>query len=167
MLNFENQGSPRCPMITSGRRRAHLSSVVMRYANPLSVVCPSCGKEGGYAPGDLVALRSRCQHCSSSLESIGLEMRADLSSWSGYLAKMDLTIELERVFKIEITDADLELMKTPLDVLQFYQARSNAAASKDLEREALAWLTRVRSTTATPADLQLDFTELFSVKEHP
>jgi hypothetical protein len=140
----------------------------MRFANPLSVVCPSCGKEGSYAPRDLVALRSRCQQCSSSLETIGLELRADLSSWSGYLAKIGMTIELERVVEIEATDADLELMKTPFDVLQFYRARSNAAvSSKDLEREALAWLTRVRSTTATPMDLQLDFAELFAVKEHP
>lgn len=142
--------------------------MLMRFADPLSVVCPSCDKEGGYAPRDLVALRARCQHCSSSLDSIGREMRADLSGWSGYLAKLDLAIELERVFEIEITDADLELMKTPFDVLQFYRGRSNVAAtSKDLDREVLAWLARARSTTATASDLQLDFAELFSVKEHP
>jgi hypothetical protein len=140
----------------------------MRFANPLSVVCPSCRKEDGYAPGDLVALRSRCKHCSSSLESVGLEMRADLSSWSGYLAKIDLSLELERVFAIEATDADMENMKTPSDVLQFYRARSDAAASsKDLEHDALTWLTRVRSTNASPTDLQRDFEDLFAVGEHP
>lgn len=95
-------------------------------------------------------------------------MRAGLSRWSGYLAKIDMTIELERVFGIEIPDADLELMKTPFDVLQFYRTRSDAAASsKDLERDALAWLTRVRPTAASPMDLQRDFEDLFSVEAHP
>src|SRR5687767_9147878 len=117
----------------------------MRFANPLSVVCPSCGKEDGYAPRDLVALRARCRHCSASLEAVGREMRAGLSSWSGYQAKMDMVLALEDVCGIEATDADLENMNTPLDVVQFYRARSEAAASSEaLEREALAWLTRVR-----------------------
>jgi hypothetical protein len=137
----------------------------MRFADSLSVVCPSCGKEDGYAPRDLVALRSRCKHCSSSLESVGLEMRAGLSSWSGYLAKIDLSLELERVCAIAATDADLENMKTPL---QFYRARSDAAASSnDLEHDALTWLTRVRSTNASSMDLQRDFEDLFAVGEHP
>jgi hypothetical protein len=141
----------------------------MRFANPLSVICPSCGKEDGYAPGDLVALRARCRHCSSTLESVGHDMREELSRWSGYLAKMDMALEFERVFEIEITDADLEDMKTPVDVLQFYRTRSDAAASSnELERDALTWLTRVRpNTPAKPTDLQLTFEELFAVEAHP
>jgi hypothetical protein len=98
-------------------------------------------------------------------------MRAELSSWSAYLAKMDLALELERVFAIDVSDADvdaLDAMKTPLDVLQFFRDRSSVAGSlQDIEGEVLSWLARVRRTPANPMDLQLDFTELFSVKGHP
>jgi len=140
----------------------------MRFADPLSVVCSSCGKEGSYAPRDLVALRSRCLHCSSSLESIGQEMRGHLSDWSGYLAKIDLAIALERVSSLEIPDAELETLRTPFEVLQFYRSRPTSAASyEDLEIEALTWLTLARHTTACSGDLEREFTELFSVKEHP
>src|ERR1700752_344227 len=113
----------------------------MRFANPLSVTCPNCGKTDNYAPRDLVALRSRCRHCSSSLEPVGREMRAQLSSWRAYLAKIDLAIELERVFAIDVTDAELDAMKTPLDFLQFFRDRSSVAGSlKDIESEVLSWL---------------------------
>lgn len=139
----------------------------MRFADPLAVVCPSCGKKDGYSPRDLVALRSRCQHCSASLESVGREMRQELSRWSGYLAKMDMALEFERIVGVEVADADLEGMKTPLDVLQFYRARSKAASTKNMEAEALAWLTRVRSASASAMDLQRDFAELFAVEGHP
>ena len=96
-------------------------------------------------------------------------MRAGLSSWSAFLATMDLATELERVFAVEVfSDDDLDAMKTPLDLVQFFRGRSgDAASSKDIESEALAWLSRVRGTTATPMDLQLDFTQLFSVERHP
>lgn len=93
-------------------------------------------------------------------------MRAELSSWSAYLATMDLAIELERVCAIEVTDDDLDAMKTPLDLVRFFRERSSGS-SKDVESEALAWLTRVRGSRASPVDLQLEFTQLFSVKEHP
>lgn len=95
-------------------------------------------------------------------------MRAQLSRWSGYWAKIDLAIELERVFAIEIADADLDAMNTPLDLAQFFRDRASVAGSpNDIESELLAWLARVRGTTASPVDLQRDFTELFSVEAHP
>ena len=95
-------------------------------------------------------------------------MRTQLSSWSAHAAKIDLALELERVFAIDIPEADLDAMKAPLDLLQFFRDRSSVAGSShDIESEVLAWLARVRRTTASPADLQLDFAQLFSVKEHP
>lgn len=140
----------------------------MLFADPLVVRCPSCSKEGSYAPRDLVALRSLCRHCSSSLEAVGREMREGLSGWSGYVAKLDMAIEFEQIFGIEPTDDDLEPIKTPLDLVQFFRARASVAdATKDIEGEALAWLTRVRPATASPDELQRDFTELFPVTEHP
>ena len=139
----------------------------MRFADPLSVTCPSCGKNGSYAPRDLVALRSRCRYCSSSLESVGREMRVQLSNWSAYLAKIHLAIDLERVLAIDVSDADLDAMKTPLDLIRFFRDRSSVAGSlRDIENEVLAALARSRRTTANRMDLQLDFAELFSVDEH-
>ncbi len=138
----------------------------MRFADSLVVRCPSCSKDDSYAPRDLVALRSLCRYCSSSLEAVGREMREGLSGWSGYLAKIDMAIALERAFGIEPTDDDLDTIKTPLDLAQFFRARANVDDS-DVEGEALAWLTRVRPGTAGASELQLDFAELFPVTEHP
>ncbi|HEY0683459.1 MAG TPA: hypothetical protein VGD45_14085 [Steroidobacter sp.] len=138
----------------------------MLFSDPLLIRCPSCGKEGSYAPRDLVALRSLCRHCSLSLDAVGQEMREGLSSWSGYLAKIDMAIEFERLFGIQPTDADLDTIKTPLDLVKFFRGRVSVGDS-DVEGEAFAWLTRVRPATASRDELQLDFTELFSVTEHP
>lgn len=84
---------------------------------------------------------------------------------------MSLALELESVLAVEVTDADvdtLDEMKTPLDLVQFFRDRARVAgSSKDIEGEVLAALARVRGTTVNPLDLQLDFTDLFSVKAHP
>ncbi|MFC4310508.1 hypothetical protein ACFPN2_15560 [Steroidobacter flavus] len=140
----------------------------MRFVDPCPVVCPGCGKESRYPPRELVALSSICHHCSTSLESVGREMRAGLSSWSAHLAKMNMAVELERVFGIEASDADLEQIKVPVDFVRFIRNRAGvAASSKDVDSEVLAALTRTRQTTANISDLKVAFEALFPVAEHP
>ncbi len=92
-------------------------------------------------------------------------MREQLSGWSGYLARIDLTIELERAHGSVIPDGELDAMNTPLDVMHFYSGRTSADV--DIESAVVAWLARVRGTPSSLADLRLDYATLFAVTEHP
>lgn len=95
-------------------------------------------------------------------------MREGLSSWSGYLAKIDMAIELERVFGFEPSDDDLERIKIPFDFVQLIRDRAGeAGSSADIQSEVLAALTRSRKAAASPADLHIAFEQLFSVTTHP
>lgn len=135
----------------------------MRFADPLSVTCPACGHAGDYPPRELVALRSRCERCAASLESIGLGMRSKLSEWSAHLSRMAVAIELEQAFGATFTDADLEAIKKPVDFVTFFRDRS----ASEIAGAVIAALTRLCRTPATADDMQRSFAEIFPITEHP
>jgi hypothetical protein len=89
-------------------------------------------------------------------------MRAGLSEWSAYEAKITIALELERIYGIEVSDTDIDAVKTPLDFLSLYRGPAD-----EVESNILATLSQMRGVAASPPDLQLDFTELFRVTEHP
>ena len=135
----------------------------MRFADPLSITCPACGHAGDYPPRELVALRSRCERCAASFESIGRGMRSELSEWSAHLSCMAVAIELEQAFGTTFPDADLEAIKKPIDFVTFIRGRS----ASDVEGALIAALTRLCGTPATADDMQRSFAEIFPVTEHP
>jgi len=136
----------------------------MQFANPYAVTCPSCAKVGGYHPRALVSLRSRCQHCEAPLDSVGREMRAQLTEWNAYVARIEMAIELERAFGVTVEDADLDAMETPFDFVRLLRAQS---ITRPIESEVVAVLSRVRRASAGTNDLRRNFTDLFPVEEHP
>jgi hypothetical protein len=138
----------------------------MRFANPLSVECPTCGTVSNPKPRDLVALEARCS-CGASLEKIGREMRAELTNWNAYVARIELALGIEKIYDLEIGDEDLERMSTPSDMVAFVsRAMGGQARVESIAEGITAELGRLRGSASANADLGRQFFELFEVREH-
>ena len=136
----------------------------MKFANPYTVACPSCHRTGNYAPRDLVALRVTCEHCSASLDSVGREMRSQLAEWTSYVAKIEMAIELERMFDVSITDAQIDSLRRPLD---FAPLLNGSRRRRPVEASILAALALWRRAPVDAHDLHRPFAELFPIGEVP
>jgi hypothetical protein len=134
----------------------------MKFANPYVVDCPSCQRSGNYTPRDLVALRALCQHCSASLDSIGRDMRSQVAEWTAYVAKIEMAIELERMFGVQISDAEIDSLRRPSD---FASLLRGAPRHRPIEASILAALGLWRGAPVEARDLQRSFTELFPIED--
>jgi hypothetical protein len=92
-------------------------------------------------------------------------MREQIKDWVGYVARIEIALELERIFGIEITDAELERIEVPSDFVTLVSALAPAIAHHQAAAQVLSALTRARREKTDAAELNQTFTELFSAHE--
>ncbi|MFO1349910.1 MAG: hypothetical protein U1F68_04205 [Gammaproteobacteria bacterium] len=85
-------------------------------------------------------------------------MRALVAEVRAFVAMMDMALELERVFGVTITEAELESIQCPSDFAQYLQGSQRRG---NVEASIVAALALVRRTSADERDLHRTFAELF------
>ena len=89
----------------------------MQYIDPCLVTCPCCGEERKYAVADLLALRAFCVDCGGDLAAVGRDMRKELDDWSLFCLRVEIAMELEKIFGIPYEDSEIWDLMTVGDFL--------------------------------------------------
>jgi len=67
----------------------------MKFNDPYSIVCSTCGVGSKLPVKELLARQARCPSCGQVLTDVSDGMHAALDKWSDYVAAIVLTVQLE------------------------------------------------------------------------
>jgi hypothetical protein len=92
-------------------------------------------------------------------------MRKQVAEVAADLARIDIALELEDMFEVQIQESDVERTQTPSDFVTLISRLAPNAAPKDISAQVLAALARANKSGASELDLGRTFKELFAVHE--
>jgi hypothetical protein len=91
----------------------------MKFADPLNVTCPGCGKRGSYSVESLLALEAKCADCGYSLAAIGEKMHSQIKEVRNFSIASRLTFEIEDFdAAIKYDDADFQNVSCLNDIAE-------------------------------------------------
>jgi hypothetical protein len=137
----------------------------MKFANPFRVDCSACGETARYDPKHLLTLNANCVVCGASLRATGLRMREQIEDCAAFVARIEIALELENSFGIQIQDIDLERIQMPLEFVTLVSALTTQVTQQQVATQILSALAHARQMDAHESDLHRNFAELFSVRE--
>ena len=70
----------------------------MKFKDPYSIVCSTCGIGSKLPVKELLARQARCPSCGQLLTDVSDRMYAALDMWSDYVAAIVLTIQIEEQY---------------------------------------------------------------------
>lgn len=98
----------------------------MKFNDPYSIVCSTCGVGSKLPVKELLARQARCPSCGQVLTDVSDGMHAALDKWSDYVAAIVLTVQLEEQnpgFRYD--DAVLETIHSLQDLVATTEASMN------------------------------------------
>jgi hypothetical protein len=85
-------------------------------------------------------------------------MRAQIAEVRAFVAMMDMSVELERMFSVTITDSELESIRCPADFAPLLEASQRR---RNVEASILAALAQARRAPVDERDIHRTFGDLF------
>jgi hypothetical protein len=134
----------------------------MQFKDPFQVACQSCGSRGEHRVRELLNLRAICGACGVVLDRAGREMRATMTEVATLFGTIDAVLDLEKPLGTVITDADLEPVRTGLDLLSVIRGKMTGDGSENLAQCVRAALEAARRAPTSLADLERPLADLFA-----
>jgi len=126
----------------------------MQYIDPLPIICDNCGSKNDYPLEGVRSLQASCIECGYSFKKVGVEINNHHKEVGDYFSKLEILIQIEDKFSIEITDEEAEKILTLQDVLDVIYYKTG--------RSSKMILSKVKETIRT---LGIDISTIESYQE--
>ena len=97
----------------------------MQYIDPLPIICDNCGSKNDYSLAEICSLQVSCIKCDYSFKKIGVEINNHYKEVDDYFSKLEILIEIEDKFSINITDEEAEKILSFQDILDVISLKTN------------------------------------------
>jgi len=134
----------------------------MRFEDPAPVDCEYCHYRSLLPVRQLLRLQATCPNCHQSLEPTGLQMRAQLDDWHGYLLLIELVLEVEQETGTQISDEELDGIHTLRQLARTLE--SKLPNSMDRTTQAIEIVQRAALSTSQRDVIDVDANFLDAMK---
>lgn len=119
----------------------------MKFKDPYSIVCSTCGVGSKLPVKELLARQARCPSCEQLLTDVSDRMHAALDKWSDYVAAIVLTVQLEEQNPgLRYDDAVLETIHSLQDLVATTEASMNELPVPERRQRSVDAVTAAFST---------------------
>jgi hypothetical protein len=119
----------------------------MKFKDPYSIVCSTCGIGSKLPVKELLARQARCPSCGQLLTDVSDRMYAALEMWSDYVAAIVLTIQIEEQNPgLRYDNAILEIIHSLQDLVAATEAAMNEPPVPERHQRSVDAVTAAFST---------------------
>jgi hypothetical protein len=135
----------------------------VQFQDPLAIACPCCAASQLKSVHSLLALAATCDSCGSKLDVVGEQLRGHLDDWGSYLGMIEVAMAVERRFRCNLLDIELEKLDT-VEAFASLVAKKVARPVEDEVRETIC--TAIRSQRPGRSEAEVVRHSLRSLLSH-